>query len=293
MFLRRARRASRNKELQSPFAFIDAIAVEIKDMLTPDSPIANDACHCWRLGMERRKMKIIPSIAVLTVLAAGARGLGSLCAAEPEGVALAIVYDTSGSMKDVVHDKHGKSSPKFVIANRALTSVAGQIQNFITNSPDGKPRKVDAALFIFSGENATAAIPLGPFDATALQNWAASFRNPAGGTPLGNAVNAAARAVLDSPLPRKHVLVITDGVNTQGPQPSSVIPSLKNQAERNHSSVAFHFIAFDVDAKVFDPVKKLGATVVSAADEAQLNTQVDFILQRKILLEDEEPAKKK
>src|SRR5262245_48221398 len=238
-------------------------------------------------------MKIIPSIAVLTVLAAGARGLSSLSAAEPEGVALAIVYDTSGSMKDAVRDKHGNASPKFVIANRALTAVAGHIQNFITNSPDGTPRKVDAALFVFSGEGARAAIDLGPFDATAIQNWAATFRNPAGGTPLGNAVNAAARAVLDSPLPRKHVLVITDGVNTLGPQPSAVIPSLKGQAEEKHSTISFHFIAFDVDAKVFDSVKKLGATVVSAADEPPLNTQVDFILQRKILLEDEEPAKKK
>ena len=51
-------------------------------------------------------------------------------------------------------------------------------------------------------------------------------------------------------------------------------------------------MAFDVDAKVFDPVKKLGATVVGAADEKQLNTQLEFILQRKILLEEEEPAKK-
>ena len=49
-----------------------------------------------------------------------------------------------------------------------------------------------------------------------------------------------------------------------------------------------HFVAFDVDAKVFDPVKKLGATVVGAADEKQLNTQLEYILQRKILLEEEE-----
>jgi hypothetical protein len=39
-------------------------------------------------------------------------------------------------------------------------------------------------------------------------------------------------------------------------------------------------------------LKKLGATVVSAADEKQLNAQLEYILQRKILLEDEEPAKK-
>src|SRR5436190_2894687 len=130
--------------------------------------------RCWRLEMERQKMKIIPSIAVLTVLAASARGLFSLHAAEPEGVALAIVYDTSGSMKETVRDKHGNATPKFVIANRALVSVAGQIQNFVTNSPDGAPRKVDAALFVFAGDGARAAIDLAPFDANAIRNWATS-----------------------------------------------------------------------------------------------------------------------
>jgi hypothetical protein len=48
-----------------------------------------------------------------------------------------------------------------------------------------------------------------------------------------------------------------------------------------------------VAAKVFDPVKKLGATVVGAADEKQLNTQLDYILQKKILLEEEDPPKNK
>jgi hypothetical protein len=33
--------------------------------------------------------------------------------------------------------------------------------------------------------------------------------------------------------------------------------------------------------------------VVGAADEKQLNTQLEYILQRKILLEEEEPVKKK
>ncbi len=56
--------------------------------------------------------------------------------------------------------------------------------------------------------------------------------------------------------------------------------------------MSVHFVAFDVDAKLFNPVKKLGATVVSATDEKQLNTQLEYILQRKILLEEEEPVKR-
>jgi hypothetical protein len=43
-----------------------------------------------------------------------------------------------------------------------------------------------------------------------------------------------------------------------------------------------------MNAQVFDKIKKQGATVVSAMNEQQLDTQIQFILQRKILLEDEE-----
>jgi hypothetical protein len=71
------------------------------------------------------------------------------------------------------------------------------------------------------------------------------------------------------------------------------MPRLKQQAAQKGASLSVHFVAFDVDAKVFDPVKKLGATVVGAADETQLNSQLQFILQRKILLEEEEPTKTK
>ena len=71
------------------------------------------------------------------------------------------------------------------------------------------------------------------------------------------------------------------------------MPKLKQQADEKHTGLSVHFVAFDVDAKVFDPVKKLGATVVGAANENQLNTQLQYILQRKILLEEEEPPKKK
>jgi uncharacterized protein YegL len=146
---------------------------------------------------------------------------------------------------------------------------------------------------VFSGDTAREAVKFGPFDAAVLEQFARSFTSPSGNTPLGNAMSVATRKVLSSPLSRKHVLVITDGMNTAGPTPAEVMPRLKKQAEGEHTSVSVHFVAFDVDAKQFDSVKKLGATVVGASDEKQLNTQLEYILQRKILLEEEEPAKKK
>lgn len=237
-------------------------------------------------------MKIILSLAVMTALVG--LGQGTTCrAAEEDGVALAIIYDTSGSMHDSVRDSTGRMSPKYLIANRALTAVARQIQTFATNNAATAPRKIQAGLFVFSGNTAREAVKFGPFDAAALEAFARTFSSPNGNTPLGNALSVATRTVMNSPLSRKHVLIITDGMNTEGPTPAAVLPRLKQQAEQQHTPLSVHFVAFDVDAGVFASVKKLGATVVGASDEKQLNTQLEYILQRKILLEEEEPAKKK
>jgi hypothetical protein len=234
-------------------------------------------------------MRFIPSLAVLFALVIP--GAARLNAAEEDGVALAIIYDTSGSMNDLVADKTGKPTPKYVIANRALIAVANQIQAFATNTAGGPPRNIQTGLFTFYHDSAREVVKFGPFDAAALQEWAMHFSNPTGNTPLGNALRVAAQPVLNSPLPRKHVLIITDGINTAGPQPATVLPKLKEQAAEKQSVLSVHFVAFDVDAKVFDGVKKQGATVVGASNESQLEAQLKFILQRKILLEDEEPKK--
>ncbi len=232
------------------------------------------------------------SLTVLAALAILGTTPASLKAAEEnEGVALAIVYDTSGSMKESVRDNDGHFAPKYVIANRALIAIAKQLQIFATNSASGAPRKIEAGVFIFSNNGARQVIKFGPLDAAGMENWARNYSNPGGNTPLGNALKTAAQTVLNSPLPRKHVLIITDGINTAGPAPQAVMPDLKEQAARKGASLSIHFVAFDVDAKVFDPVKKLGATVVGAADENQLDSQLKLIMQKQILLEEEEVKK--
>jgi len=242
---------------------------------------------------NRDTMKKLPVIAVIRVLALTltAMGAGATRAAAEEGVALAIVYDTSGSMREMVKDAAGKPTAKYIIANRALTSIARQIQAFSSNSSNG-PRKVEAGVFIFDRDNAKEAVKYGTFDPAAIENWAKNFSTPSGNTPLGNALTTASKPVVESALNRKHILVITDGVNTAGPAPDKVLPNLQKRATEKGGSLGVHFVAFDVDAKVFDGVKKQGATVVAAADEKQLDSQLQYILEKKILLEDEEPRKK-
>ncbi len=232
----------------------------------------------------------------VSVLCAGVAAFSTLLplpAAADEGVAVAFVYDTSGSMKEPVRDGTGKMVPKYVVANRALQNIAARIRAFATNGTAGAARNVQAGLFVFTSNGSRQAVPFGRFDAAALEKWAQGFSAPEGGTPLGTALADASRAVLASGLTRKHVLVITDGLNTVGPEPAVVLPGLKEQAEKKQTGLSVHFVAFDVDAKVFEGVKKQGATVVGAANELQLNTQLEFILEKKILLEDEEPPTSK
>lgn len=250
---------------------------------------ANDAA-LRAADIKRTQMKNVPLVAVLFAVASAA--LVSQRAMAEEGVAVAIVYDTSGSMKDPVKDQSGRQSPKYVIANRALIAIAKQIQTFATHSAGGGPRKIEAGVFVFDKNSAREAVKFGAFDESAIESFANSFSNPTGNTPLGNALTVASRAVFKSPLNHKHILVITDGMNTAGPKPEEVLPKLKEQALQKGTALSTHFVAFDVDAKVFAPVKKLDATVVAAADEKQLDTQLQFILQRKILLEEEETPKK-
>jgi hypothetical protein len=232
----------------------------------------------------RSKMRIIPSVALVAFGLLLGPGSLPVSAADEDGVALGILYDTSGSMSEQVPNSKGSSSPKYVIANRALLDVVKQIQTYTTNG-SGAPHKVEVGLFIFSQNGAKEAVKFGPFDANAIQNWTTNFSKPTGGTPLGNALRAVSQAVLASPQPHKHVLIITDGMNTVGPDPAGILPLVNRSAEKKQTPLFVHFIAFDVKASVFDGVKKQGASVASAADEKELNSQLDFILKNQILLE--------
>jgi hypothetical protein len=235
-------------------------------------------------------MRATSVASILTLLAVF--NCSRILAAE-EGVALAIIYDTSGSMNESVRNSAGKLSPKYVIANRALLKIVDQIQTFSTNSTGDTPRRIDAGLFTFANNGAKEVVKFGPFDPAAMRHFAHNFAKPGGNTPLGNALKTASKYVLESPLSRKHVLVITDGVNNGGPTPAEVMPGILKRAGNGGSTVSIHFVAFDVDAGEFSEVKRLGATVVGASDETQLNAQLNYILQKHILLEMEEPPKTK
>ena len=169
--------------------------------------------------------------------------------------------------------------------------MAKQIQAFATNSAAGTPRRIDAGLFVFSGDSARQAVKFGPFDAAALEDFARSFSDAQRQHAAGQRPDASpASTVLNSPLLAQTRADHHGRHEHRGAEARTrSCPGSSGRRSKSTRRVSVHFVAFDVDAKVFDPVKKLGATVVGAADEKQLNTQLEFILQRKILLEEEEP----
>jgi hypothetical protein len=208
-----------------------------------------------------------------------------------DGVALGIVYDTSGSMADTVANASGASEPKYRIAARAFGQILDRLTKF-QDAATPSPRKLEVGVWIFKGSKVAELCPMAPFDAASIRRSVEGLHRPSADTPLGRGVEMAAAAVLATNLTHRHVLVVTDGINTTGPDPAKVWPGLDDRAKIRGSSIGAHFVAFDVDAKVFDPMKRLGATVLAATDERTLSGQLGFILDRKILLEDEEPARR-
>jgi hypothetical protein len=226
-------------------------------------------------------------LGMLLLAANGGALVPGVAAAPDEGVAVVIVYDTSGSMLQKVPDADGRLTPKYIIASRALSNVLDRLQAVVARAGASRP-VIHAGLVVFQGDHAGLAVKCGPFDPQPIREWVRQHGSPQRGTPLGDAVRVAGKAVLESALPRKHVLVITDGINTQGPDPTVTMPKVQRDAARRNAAVAFHFVAFDVKAAEFKGVKELGATVVGAADERELKAQLNFIVEKKILLEEEE-----
>jgi Ca-activated chloride channel homolog len=199
-----------------------------------------------------------------------------------DAIALAIVFDTSGSMQQSIATKPGSPpAPKIVIARRAFGTVIDRLEAF-TQGPTAKPLLV--GITIFRGNDAVVALPLAPFNAAKLRTWAGQV-TANGATPLGAAMFLAGRDLLSVPASSRHILVLTDGENTAGPKPEKVLTQIAEASARKQAAVFTHIIALDLKPDVFTALQKQGATLIGATDETQLNQQFEFILEDKILVE--------
>ena len=200
-----------------------------------------------------------------------------------EGLAAAILIDVSGSMKSEVPGESGKDERKIEIARRAARDLVDQFARY---AEEHKDERVELGLYEFSrrsGEpDCRPIMPMAPPNRDRAEAALADIR-PEGGTPIGAAMITAKHALDATGLERRHLLVVTDGENTDGVQPDRVATAIASRPASERPSI--YFVAFDVDASVFRQVRDAGGLVLAAANARELNATLDELLRGKILIE--------
>jgi len=203
-------------------------------------------------------------------------------AEQREGLAAAIVIDVSGSMKDAVRGDDGRKERKIDVARRAASDL---VEQFARYSEEHKDEPVLLGIYEFSersGDDTRTIVPMGPPDRAKAASALSTLRAD-GGTPIGSAM-IAAKAELDrTGVTRRHLLLVTDGENTDGFDPSKVAAAINRRPEAERPSI--YFVAFDIEASRFESVRDAGGLVLSAANARELNDTLDSLLRGKILIE--------
>ena len=203
------------------------------------------------------------------------------------GAAVAILVDTSGSMRDAAP---GDQRPKYVVAQEALEAMLDATDAFVAKRPEF-PIKI--GIYSFSSY-VRMLRPIQRYDRAAIRLALASLPNPGGGTAIGEALREARPDLYRAGVYRKYLLVVTDGENTSGRSPDEVVREISRKSE---GAVQVYFVAFDTSPAKFAFLKEVGGDVIAAGTGAELRQALDGIYQGKILAEapgagEREPVKK-
>ena len=199
---------------------------------------------------------------------------------ERDGLAAAIMIDVSGSM---ARAPRGADEPKIIAARRAALDIVDRFAKYAADHPT---EPVMLGIYEFSSrdsrEDTREVIAMGPPDRPRAAA-AVAVMQPGGGTPIGDAMIAGKRALDTTGLTRRHLLVITDGENTDGHEPGAVAAAFGRRAEAERPSL--YFVAFDITASRFADVKTAGGLVLEAVDSRGLTETLETLLTGQILLE--------
>jgi hypothetical protein len=200
-----------------------------------------------------------------------------------DGLAAAILIDVSGSMDDRVTGEDGRRARKIDVARRAARELVEQFASYADGHP-GEP--VLLGIYEFSRRDSQPdcrpVIPMSAPD-RARADEALSRLDPEGGTPIGQAMVTAKQALDATGLSRRHLLVVSDGENTDGFRPEDVAAAIARRPDAERPSI--YFVAFDIEARRFNGVREAGGLVLSAANARELNNTLDMLLKGNILVE--------
>ena len=191
------------------------------------------------------------------------------------GAAVAILVDTSGSMKE---GAPGDSRPKYIVAREALEAMLDATDAVVAKRP-GFPVKV--GIYSFSS-SAQTLLPMQSYERGEVRAALARLPPPGGGTAIGEAMRTARPELYRAGVFRKYLLVVTDGQNTAGRAPDDVARDIWRKSE---GAVQIHFVAFDTSADKFSFLQDVGGHVMTAANGEALRKALDEIYQGKILAE--------
>src|SRR6185295_5926619 len=157
------------------------------------------------------------------------------------GAAVAILIDTSGSMRD---NAPGDSRPKYIVAQEAIGAMLDATDAFVAKRPDF-PIKI--GIYSFSS-GVRVLRPIQPYDREAIRLTLANLPRPGGGTAIGEAMREARPDLYRAGVFRKYLLVVTDGENTSGRSPDQVARDIWRKSE---GAVQVYFVAFDTSPEKF------------------------------------------
>lgn len=177
-----------------------------------------------------------------------------------DGKAVVFVIDNSGSMGNRLNGER-----KIDIAKRSLIGILSSYQAYAEKNPD-----TQVGLYCFSGNSVVALSPMAKFDYSSLVEKIKGLEANAG-TPLGISLAYGERELDKTGYAQTHVVLLTDGQNEAGREPSDVLESIiKTNLAEGDSPTNVNVIALNTDSDYFTPMQKLGAAIYSADSSQQL-----------------------
>ena len=208
------------------------------------------------------------------------RGANSV---DNEGISIVIVVDVSGSMADKSSDS---ATPKAVQAVVALKSVVDFIDDIHKKQPD---LLMNVAVLKFSN-GVDTVFSFNKINDTSIGKlkYLCQIDNfmPDSGTAIGRALINGSEILAQSGTIINSLIVISDGENTNGPDPAEVLTGIySNNNNKCTSDMEIYtnnqlvsIIGFDTDSSVFSSFSNFGARVISAKNSSELEKSLKDIL---------------
>ena len=191
------------------------------------------------------------------------------------GAAVAILIDTSGSMRE---PSAWRWRPKHLVARDALETMLAPTDAFVARRPDF-PIKI--GLYSFSSE-VRRLRRVQPYERAAIGAGPGALPRPGGGTAIGEALAGRVEISIARACSGNIFWSLTDGENTSGRRPDEMAPRDLEQEPRRRADL---LRGLRYQPGEFGFLKEAGGDVFGAGTGGELLAALDGIYQGRILAE--------